>query len=350
VAATVLIADDQAGRVAAQAFPVREGVYLVGSDDEVLARWSAPLGARVIPLPGGVAWLGVVLAGSAAARAPVVAVIGGSGGVGASTAAATLACLGAARPGAAALVDTDPLGGGIDLLLGAERQAGWRWPRLSGADGHVGELRRYLPVVDGVSLVSMARGPALDLAREPLAAIVGSLCREHALVVLDPGRGLGAAGREAIRLAGWRVLVVAGSVRGLASARETIRALQLERVVAVVRPGRAGLGAGQVADALELEVVGTRRCGQGGPIAAAARRCCGTSCGGRSERVDAAGGRARLPRLPRSGRRPGGGRHGPAQPRQARERGCRPGNGGCAAARQRRRRSAGGPARPAGGD
>jgi secretion/DNA translocation related CpaE-like protein len=256
-AATVLIADDQAGRVAAQAFPVREGVYLVGSDDEVLARWSAPLGARVIPLPGGVAWLGVVLAGSAAARAPVVAVIGGSGGVGASTAAATLACLGAARPGAAALVDTDPLGGGIDLLLGAERQAGWRWPRLSGADGHVGELRRYLPVVDGVSLVSMARGPALDLAREPLAAIVGSLCREHALVVLDPGRGLGAAGREAIRLAGWRVLVVAGSVRGLASARETIRALQLERVVAVVRPGRAGLGAGQVADALELEVVAT---------------------------------------------------------------------------------------------
>jgi secretion/DNA translocation related CpaE-like protein len=211
----------------------------------------------VIPLPGGVAWLGVVLAGSAAARAPVVAVIGGSGGVGASTAAATLACLGAARPGAAALVDTDPLGGGIDLLLGAERQAGWRWPRLSGADGHVGELRRYLPVVDGVSLVSMARGPALDLAREPLAAIVGSLCREHALVVLDPGRGLGAAGREAIRLAGWRVLVVAGSVRGLASARETIRALQLERVVAVVRPGRAGLGAGQVADALELEVVAT---------------------------------------------------------------------------------------------
>ncbi|HRA75568.1 MAG TPA: hypothetical protein PLE12_04965 [Propionicimonas sp.] len=269
-AATVFVADDQAGRVAAQALPVREGVFLVGRDDELLARWSAPLGARVIPLPAGVAWLGVVLAGSAAARAPVVAVIGGSGGVGASTVAATLACLGADRPGAAALVDTDPLGGGIDLLLGAEREAGWRWPRLSGADGHVGELRRYLPVVDGVSLVSMARGPALDLAREPLAAIVGSLRREHALVVLDPGRGLGAAGREAIRLAGLRVLVVAGSVRGLASARETVGALQLERVVAVVRPGRTGLGAGQVADALELEVVATLR--EDRRLAAAAER------------------------------------------------------------------------------
>ena len=28
-----------------------------------------------------------------------------------------------------ALVDLDPMGGGLDLLLGAESTPGWRWPR-----------------------------------------------------------------------------------------------------------------------------------------------------------------------------------------------------------------------------
>ncbi|MEA4945807.1 MAG: septum site-determining protein Ssd [Propionicimonas sp.] len=256
-AEAVFIAGDLAESVALRALPHRDGVFLVGEDPAVLALWSAPLGARVISLPEGAGWLGAVMTdpGQGGGRAPVVAVLGGSGGVGASTLAATLACLASVRSGASALVDTDLVGGGIDLLLGAEQAGGWRWPRLSGADGHVGDLRAYLPAVAGVSVVSMARGPAIDLAREPLAAIVGSLRRSHGLVVVDPGRGLTLAARESLRLATRVVLVVQGGVRGVAAAREVVRAHQLEEAALVVRRVRQGVAPAVVGEALDLPVV-----------------------------------------------------------------------------------------------
>lgn len=255
-AGMVFVADEFAEAAAGMALPHREGVYLVGADEVTLTAWSAPLGARVIGLPAGRAWLGVVLGGGgpAAARTPVLAVLGGCGGVGASTLAGALACLAARRSGSAALVDADPVGGGIDLLLGAERTEGWRWPRLSGAEGYLGDLRPYLPVMDGVSLVSMARGPTLDLARDPLAAILGSLRRSHDLVVLDPGRTLATAAREAIRLATRVLLVVPDGVRAVAAARELIRAHQLDDAELVLRRGGQGLGPAAVADALGLPV------------------------------------------------------------------------------------------------
>lgn len=255
-AATVVVADDQAERLVARALPHRGSVYLVGPDRDELSTWSAPLSAQVIPLPEGGAWLGSVLAdGAGRARAPVVAVVGGSGGVGASTLAAALAQLAGERAGAA-LVDTDALGGGIDLLLGAEQSDGWRWPRLNAAEGHLGDLRGHLPVVDGVSVVAMARGPALDLAREPLAAIVASLRAWHALVVLDPGRSGSPAAREAVRLAGRQLVLVAPGVRGAASARQTVAALDLDRAELVLRGRRGGLPADLVAEAVGRPVLG----------------------------------------------------------------------------------------------
>ena len=254
-AVTVLVADDQAERLAGRALPHREGVFVVGPRAELLSSWSAPLSAQVIPLPHGAAWLGAVLAdGSSRARAPVVAVIGGSGGAGASTLAAALAQQAAARGGGAALVDVDPLGGGIDLVLGAERAGGWRWPRLSSAEGHLGDLRSYLPVVDQVSVVSMARGPALDLAREPMAAIVTSLRTWHSLVVLDPGRTLVPAAREAVRLSSRQILVVQAGVRGVAAARQALAVYDLRGVEVVLRKVRGGLPSGLVAEALGLPV------------------------------------------------------------------------------------------------
>jgi len=252
----VFIADDLAGQVVGRALPQRDEVFLVGPDAAALAAWSAPLRARVIPLPAGTAWLGVVLGtGGGAGLAPVLAVLGGSGGVGASTLAGALACLAAGGGRGSALVDADLVGGGIDLLLGAEQEGGWRWPRLTGAEGHVGDLRPYLPVVDGVSLVSMARGPAIDLAGDPMAAIVGALRRGHDLVVVDPGRALTVAARESLRLATRVLLVVHAGIRGVAAAREVVRAHQLDGAEVVLRRGTSGVTAAMVADALGLPVV-----------------------------------------------------------------------------------------------
>lgn len=259
-AAAVFVADAHAARVAGRALAHRERVFLVGSDARTLSAWSAPLGARVIPLPEGAAWLGAVLSdGTAGVKAPVVTVMGGSGGVGASTLAAALACraTASASTAASALMDLDPVGGGIDLLLGAEQAQGWRWPRLASAEGSVGDLRPYLPTVDGVTLVSMARGPALDLSTKPLAAITASLRRTHHLVVADVGRSQAAAGREAQRLATRRLLVVAAGVRGVAAAREVIRGDQGDGFDAVLRRGpRHRLPRDVVSEALECLVVG----------------------------------------------------------------------------------------------
>ena len=82
----------------------------------------------------------------------MLAVIGGRGGAGASVFATALAH---AAP-RALLVDVDPWGGGIDLALGSERDAGLRWPDLAAGGGRVGypALRAALPSRHGVAVLS----------------------------------------------------------------------------------------------------------------------------------------------------------------------------------------------------
>lgn len=234
-AGTIFIGLDCAAEVAALDLGRRERVYLVGADTGAAALWSVPLGAEVIVLPQGRGWLSSVLADRVGGAGDVVAVVGGSGGVGASTLAAALAWRAAEQGRSVALVDADGLGGGIDLLVGAEREPGWRWPRFAAADGVLGDLREFLPVLDRVTIVSMARGADAEVGRESLAAVLGSLRRSFPLVVLDPGRSGSPACREALRQAGRTVLVVAGCVRGVAAAGESVRALAPPEVEVVVR-------------------------------------------------------------------------------------------------------------------
>lgn len=63
----------------------------------------------------------------------VLGVVGGSGGVGASTFAAVLA----AAAGRSLLVDLDVASGGVDVALGVESVAGARWSGLHVAGGHL---------------------------------------------------------------------------------------------------------------------------------------------------------------------------------------------------------------------
>jgi hypothetical protein len=67
----------------------------------------------------------------------VIAVLGGRGGAGASVLAGGLAVTAARRGLRTLLVDADPLGGGVDLVLGWESLDGLRWPALSQASGEV---------------------------------------------------------------------------------------------------------------------------------------------------------------------------------------------------------------------
>ncbi|MFT4295198.1 MAG: P-loop NTPase [Micropruina sp.] len=257
---TVFIGVDSAAEVAALELPRRDRVYLVGADSGAAALWSVPLGAEVILLPQGRAWLSSVLTGPSDGSGELLAVLGGSGGVGASTVAAALAWRASERGRSVALVDLDRAGGGIDLLLGGEREPGWRWPRFAAADGVLGDVREFLPVIDGVTVLSTARGTDLEVGRESVTAVLGSLQRCFDLVLLDPGRGWSPAGREALRLAGRTLLLVGGCVRGVAAGAQTVRAFGPPAAEVVVRrlPG-VRVPDDAIEDSLGLPVVARLR-------------------------------------------------------------------------------------------
>ena len=263
-ASLVVVGIDQAEPLAEQGLPGRPDLFVVGGEEaaDLLCSWSLPLHARVVVLPSGAASLTTALAQVTrpGRSGPVLAVVGAAGGVGASTLAAALALAGAADARRVMLVDADPMAGGIDLLLGAERTAGWRWPRLAQATGHLGDLTGQLPSVAGVDVLSMARGIAgVGVGADQLTAVLRSAGRSHDLVIVDVSRGPSPLADAAVALADLIVVVARADVRGVAAGRETVRWLEPEgRLGVVVRlPQSRGVAAESVAQALQLPLLGT---------------------------------------------------------------------------------------------
>jgi secretion/DNA translocation related CpaE-like protein len=161
-------------------------------------------------------------------RAPVergwLVVVGGSGGgAGTSTVAAAVAL--AAAPGVL-LVDGDPWGGGLDLVLGAERADGLRWPDLAGLRGRVAgdALLAALPEVGGVHLLASAREAPDEVPAEALTAVVEAARSVGCPAVVDLFRaGPHEAGPVAAD-ADLAVLVVPGRLRAATAARLLVEA------------------------------------------------------------------------------------------------------------------------------
>ena len=264
--AMVVVGVDRAAEVVDLALPRRSEVYLVGRevDRDDTHLWSVPLGAAVVTFPDEahhLASMMTYLTTGPHGTGRTVCVLGASGGVGVSTIAAGLA-VSALRGGhPAMLVDADPDGGGIDLLLGAERTEGWRWGRLASARGHLGDLTGQLPRVDGVDVLAMGRetGGRGRPQPEQLSAVLTSASRSHDVVVVDLPRTFDPASHEVLRRADQVVLVVRADVRGVAAARSVAERLaDLGRPVGiVVRLGRSrALDPATVGEALGLPVLG----------------------------------------------------------------------------------------------
>jgi secretion/DNA translocation related CpaE-like protein len=224
------------------------------------------LGAAVVTFPDGAGWLASAIAERGAPRngtGEVICVVGASGGVGASTFAAGLAFVAARVMQRALLIDADSHGGGLDLLLGAERVEGLRWPRLAKARGQIGDLTGQLPRVDGVDVLAMARGeapPGWILAAEQLESVLESAVRSHDVTIVDLPRSGGDTVGRAIDIADLIMLVVQGDVRGVAAAREVSRLIEVDgdKIGVVVRRGRTRLlSPDTVADGLGMRLLGT---------------------------------------------------------------------------------------------
>jgi secretion/DNA translocation related CpaE-like protein len=189
----VLVGIDLAAALARAAPTRRESVFVVLAapcPDEVF-RTALALGAEsVAELPRSEGWLverltDVVDTGPA--RGLTLGVIGGSGGSGATTFACALGQV-AGRGGPSVVLDLDPLGPGVDRVLGLDLVDGVRWDALGHTTGRLSAraLRDSLPRREGVAALSWYGGaeprPLQAFAvREALSAAR----RGHDVVVVD---------------------------------------------------------------------------------------------------------------------------------------------------------------------
>ena len=251
-----------------RALPRRDDVVLVGSDLDDADVWqrAVQVGAEhVVFLPDAEVWLVERLA-EAAARptgpaGPLVAVVGGRGGAGATTLACALA-LTAARSGRRTLlVDGDPLGGGIDLVFGGEASQGVRWPDLRATRGRLpaSALTDALPRIADLSVLSWDRDDAAVVPVEAVQAVVDAGRRGHDLVVVDLPRTVDDAARTVLGQATLALLVVPAEVRAAAAASRVAAAVGLlcpDLRLVVRGPSPGGLGADAVARVLGLPLAG----------------------------------------------------------------------------------------------
>jgi secretion/DNA translocation related CpaE-like protein len=267
-AAAVVLDEAAAERCARTGLPRRAHVIVVTGSEPASATWAAAIevGARhVLRLPAQERDLVRELADAAesvrdnGARGEAVAVIGGRGGAGASLFAAALAQV-ATDP---LLVDLDPWGGGIDLLMGGETTPGVRWPDLALQGGRLNwsAVREALPRHRGISTLSgTRRGYELDF--RAVDAVVDAGRRGGATVVCDLPRRLTDAAQTALDTADLVVVVSPCDVRACA-ATATIASVLITinpNVGLVVRgPSPGGLRAEEVAAIAAVPLLASMR-------------------------------------------------------------------------------------------
>ena len=267
--AAAIVLDEQAAVRCIQAgLPRRDGVVLVSPGEAAPAAWASAIGVgahRLCALPFQEDELVRLLAEatesvSAAGRCgPVIGVMGGRGGAGASIFSAALAL----SVEACLLLDLDPCGGGIDLLLGAEAASGLRWPDLGRQSGRLAwpSLRDALPRRAGVSILSGAR-QFHEIEPGAVVAVAEAARRAGLTVVCDIPRQFTSAGLQAVQLADLVVVVTSCDVRGIVAAGSSISMLRSFNPAAglVVRgPSPGGLGAREVADATGVPLLASMR-------------------------------------------------------------------------------------------
>ncbi|MGQ0574281.1 MAG: septum site-determining protein Ssd [Pseudonocardia sp.] len=275
--APVVLLDEAAARRCADGrLPRRAGVLVAVRGEPAAAVWqhAVAVGAEhVVSLPQAEPWLVAVLAEAAEGGrrdGAVVAIAGGRGGAGASVLAAALAVTAVRDGERALLVDCDPLGGGLDLVLGTEDLAGLRWPGLTVGGGRVAAAALHAalpsPAVGGRGDGGLAVLACDRATHGPPPGAVGSVLdagrRAGEVVVCDLPRHLTEAAVVALGAATLTVLVVPADVRSAAAGARVAAALAEHsgNVQLVVRgPAPGGIDADEVAGAIGLPLLATMR-------------------------------------------------------------------------------------------
>ncbi|MFW6692927.1 septum site-determining protein Ssd [Streptomyces sp. MAR4 CNX-425] len=278
----VLVGDDSAGRLTAAGPARRSGVLLVGRDQGDPGMWQRAIAVgaeQVLVLPAEETALVDRIADAAegaGAQARTVGVVGGRGGAGASTLACALAVTAARAGQRTVLVDADPLGGGLDVLLGGEDAEGLRWPALASSRGRIGgaALEESLPRLHGLRLLSWDRSggtAAVPVAPAAARSVLAAARRRGGVVVVDLPRRVDEPVAEALAQLDVGLLVVPAELRAVAAAHrvaDSVRTVLGDLRVVVRGSARGGLAAEDVAELLELPLAGELPAEPGLPRAA----------------------------------------------------------------------------------
>lgn len=264
----VIVGDDSAHRL--YGVGRRPGVILAGQDTDQQETWrqAVAIGAeQVLALPDGERWLVDRIADAVEGVGPpalTVGVIGGRGGAGASTLASALAVTAARTGRRTMLVDGDPLGGGLDVLLGGEKEKGLRWPAFTESRGRVAcaALAESLPRLHSLRVLSWDRGSDVTIPPPAMRAVMAAARRRGGVVVVDLPRRLDEATAEALAQMDLALLLVPTELRAVAAAQRVavgVRQVLADlRVVARGTPERHGHGLPpeEIARLMELPLAG----------------------------------------------------------------------------------------------
>ena len=266
----VLLGADAVEEVVRARMPVRGAVMLVARADQQVPPWRFAEALRVeqvVVLPQAESWVVDRFAEHALGsptRGRVLAVVGGRGGAGASVLAAALAVTGRRRDLDTLLIDADPFGGGVDLVLGWEKMQGLRWPDLVDASGLVSPptLMSALPGEGHLAVLSFDQSELDGVPLEALASALDAGRRGRDLVVIDLPRRFDEPSLLALTAADRAYLVVPAELRACAAARRVAAvAGHYCATLSVVVRGAPPLGVApaELARALELPLAGELR-------------------------------------------------------------------------------------------
>ncbi len=221
----VLVGADQATAMARIDPDHRERVHIValGTVADEVFRTAVAIGARAVDeLPLSETWLVETLTDlgdTGARRGLVIGVVGGSGGAGATTLACAIGQV-AARSGEAVVIDCDPLGPGVDRVLGLETQEGFRWDALCQTTGRLSarSLREALPRRGPLGVLSWYAGASGSLQAFAVREALSAARRGHDVVVVDLPRTTDALVDEVASRCDLLLVVVVPTVAGVASA------------------------------------------------------------------------------------------------------------------------------------
>jgi len=267
-AAPLVLVGSDVARELAELRPVRrDGVYVVsrGSFPAEAMRTALALGAEnVAELPQSGEWVIeqlTDLGDERPRRAWCVGVTGGSGGAGATTLAAALGQV-AAADGPTVVLDVDPLGPGLDRVLGMEERAGVRWDELCQTTGRLGagSFRESVPRRDGLGVLTWYAGRRGSLQPFAVREVLSAARRGHETVVIDLPRSREPLLDEVVARCDVVLVVARPTVLGLAAAGRVVTGLPEGRAALVLRgPGLEDADVARVVPAPVVARMGDQR-------------------------------------------------------------------------------------------